>query len=147
MRNKLPFLIIGIALSVLFWIFSVEILDPLNYGRTGFNDVLFNHNGYGIVAAITLAMGWVGAAAYYYLINSATFDRWWHWLAIMAVTVVLTPLVCYFAINPMFAGEGKDYGPEMVQFGTYNLIVTAVAFVVASFSIKWWSSNCRHSPF
>ena len=147
MRNKLPFLIVGIALSVLFWIFSVEILDPIRYGRQGFNDVLFNNNGYSIVAIITLAMGWAGAAVYYYLINSAAFDRWWHWLAILVVTVVLTPFVCYIAINPMFANEGKDFGPEMVQFGTYNLVVTAVAYIVASFSIKWWSSNCRHSPF
>ncbi len=145
MRNKVPFLIVGIALSVLFWLYSSFIYELPTYSSNGFTNDMFNYGIYGTVALVTLAMGWAGAAAYYYLINSAAFDRWWHWLAIMAVTVVLTPIVCYVVMNAMLAG--KEYGSEMVQFGTYNLVVTAVAYIVASFSIKWWSSNCRHSPF
>ncbi len=144
MRNKFAFLVTGISLSVLFWIFNVEIYE-LPYYSQGFTNSLWNNGVYNVIAAITLAMGWAGAAVYYYVINSAAFDRWWHWLAIMAVTVVLTPIVCYMVMSAMLAG--KDYEQELVQFGMYNLAVTAVAYVVASFAMKWWSSNCRHSPF
>lgn len=143
MQNKIPFFVTGIVLSILFWVFRVAIYE-LPYYSPDFTNSLWNNGVYEAVAAITLAMGWAGAAIYYYVINSAVFDRWWHWLAIMAVTVVLTPVICYLVMSAMLAG--KDFEGPMVQFEMYNLIVVAATYVVASFSIKWWSSNCRHSP-
>lgn len=144
MKGKLAYLIAGIAATVVFWLFRVALYE-LPYYNQGFTNAMWNNGVYEAIAAITIAMGWGAAAIYYYAINSVRFDRWWHWLAVMAVTVVLTPVVCYLVAQAMLSG--MDYAHEAVQFQFYNLAVVAVLYVVASFSIKWWSSNCRHSPF
>ena len=40
-----------------------------------------------------------------------------------------------------------SYLSESIQMVFVNVLMAAVWYVVASFSIRWWSSNCRHSPF
>ena len=146
--KHLVYLGIGIVVTIVFFILSCSdgfnIYEQLFFNQ-GYNDKMFNLNMYPVIAAITIGLAWGGAAIYYYAINSVRFDRWWHWLAVMAVTVVLTPVACYLVAQAMLSG--MDYAHEAVQFQFYNLAVVAVLYVVASFSIKWWSSNCRHSPF
>ena len=89
-------------------------------------------------------MAWGGAAIYYYAINSVKFDRWYHWLATLGVVAVLTPVVDYFVTSSIL--EGKDYGSAIVSFELHNILFAAIMFVIASFSMRWWSSNCRHTP-
>jgi hypothetical protein len=105
---------------------------------------MYNTGAYGTVAVITIAMAWGMAAIYYYVINSVKFDRWYHWLAMMGVTSVLTPVVCYIVVAHLL--EGFDYGTAEFTFQVYNILFTALTFVIASFSMRWWSSNCRHTP-
>ena len=71
MRDKVIFLVIGAVVSVLFWIFRVELYEAV-YNVPGFSDQMYNTGAYGSVAAVT--------------------------------------------------------------------------FVIASYSMRWWSSNCRHTP-
>jgi len=143
MRDKLIFLVLGAIVTVLFWIFKVELYEAL-YQVNGFSDFMFNNGAYGTVAAITIVMTWGMAAIYYYVINSVKFDRWYHWLAMLGVTSVLTPVVCFFVVDRMM--EGMDYATAEFTFALYNILFTALTFVIASFSIRWWSSNCRHTP-
>ena len=143
MRDKVIFLVIGAVVSVLFWIFRVELYEAL-YSVNGFSDQMYNTGAYGTVAAVTVAMSWGMAAIYYYVINSVKFDRWYHWLAMLGVTAVLTPVVCFIVVSNLL--EGFDYGTAVFTFQIYNILFTALTFVIASFSIRWWSSNCRHTP-
>ena len=92
MRDKVIFLVLGAVVSVLFWIFRVELYEAV-YNVNGFSDQMYNTGAYGSVAAITVAMSWGMAAIYYYVINSVKFDRWYHWLAMLGITAVLTPVV------------------------------------------------------
>ena len=124
MRDKVIFLVIGAV--------------------NGFSDQMYNTGAYGTVAAITIAMSWGMAAIYYYVINSVKFDRWYHWLAMLGVTAVLTPVVCFIAVSSLL--EGFDYGTSEFIFEIYNVLFTALTFIIASFSMRWWSSNCRHTP-
>ena len=75
MRDKVIFLVLGAVISVLFWIFRVELYEAL-YSVNGFSDQMYNTGAYGTVAAVTVAMSWGMAAIYYYVINSVKFDRW-----------------------------------------------------------------------
>lgn len=143
MNNKLAFLVTGAIVSVLFWIFRVELYEAL-YTVNGFSDQMYNTGAYGTVAVITIAMAWGMAAIYYYVINSVKFDRWYHWLAMLGITSVLTPVVCYIVVSHLL--DGFDYGTAEFTFEVYNILFTAFTFVIASFSMRWWSSNCRHTP-
>lgn len=96
--KHLVYLIIGIAVTVLFFILSCtdgfNIWEQLFFNQ-GYNDKMYNLDMYPVIAAVTIAVAWGGAAIYYYAINSVKFDRWYHWLAVMGVVVVLAPVICY----------------------------------------------------
>lgn len=143
--QNLVYLIIGIALTVLFFIFRVDAYELLFY-ETSYNNSLYNLSLYNIFALLTVLFTWGGAAVYYYAINSVKFDRWWHWLIVLAAVTVLNPVVCYIVNLRAFADAGLDYGVESVAFEMGNLVWTALLFIVASFAMRWWSSNCRHTP-
>ena len=148
--KHLIYLIIGIVLTALFFVFACS--DGFNiyeqmYFSQGFNDKMFNLNVYPVIAALTILVSWGGAATYYYAINSVKFDRWWHWLSVLVIVSLVTPLACHAATTALLAGAGMDYGAATVQFGLQHIMWTALLFVVASFSMRWWSTNCRHTPF
>ncbi|MDO4511700.1 MAG: hypothetical protein Q4B68_07790 [Bacteroidales bacterium] len=146
MDKKGIYLISGIVATVLFCIFSTELYEGM-FTAPGFSDAMYNHSIYPLVATITAAMAWVGAAIYYYAINSVRFARWWHWLCVLAIVTILAPIVCYLVNSSIFDEENLSYAAEMVSFQGVNLLFAAALFVVASFSMRWWSSNCRHTPF
>lgn len=141
MRDKVIFLVIGAIISVVFGFFSVEIYDSI-YLDSGFNNAMLDI--YSLVGIIVVIVTWAIAAIYYYVINSVKFDRWYHWLATLGVVAVLTPVVDYFVTSSIL--EGKDYGSAIVSFELHNILFAAIMFVIASFSMRWWSSNCRHTP-
>ena len=144
--QHLVFLLVGIAISVLFFVFRETFYDTLYY-NTEFNNNLYNLGLYNIFAIVTIAFTWLGAAVYYYAINSVRFDRWWHWLIVLAIVCVLCPAVCYIISLNSFARAGMDYAFEAFVFQVTTLVWAALLFIVASFSMRWWSSNCRHTPF
>ena len=139
------YLAVGIALTLLFFVLRETVFGAIYY-HPGFSDALYNTGLYDTIALLTLAMAWGMAAIYYYAINSVYFDRWYHWLAMLAVTVVVTPLVCYFVSGSVLRADGLEYGQQSAAFELSNTVWTALLFVVASFSLRWWSSNCRHTP-
>ncbi len=147
--KHLVYLICGIALTVLFSILSCT--DGFNiweqlYFNQGFNDKMFNLSMYPVIAAITILVAWGGAAIYYYAINSVKFDRWYHWLAVLGCVAVLAPVVCYIYNDTVFADNGLMYVGESIQFEFQTVLFAALLFIVASYSMRWWSSNCRHTP-
>ena len=147
--KHLVYLICGIAITVLFFILSCT--DGFNiweqlYFNQGFNDKMFNLSMYPVIAAITILVAWGGAAIYYYAINSVKFDRWYHWLAVLGCVAVLAPVVCYIYNDTVFADNGLMYVGESIQFEFQTVLFAALLFIVASYSMRWWSSNCRHTP-
>ena len=147
--KHLTYLIIGIAITVLFFILSCtdgfNIYEQL-YFHQGFNDAMYNLDVYPVIAAITIALAWGGAAIYYYAVNSVKFDRWYHWLAVLAVVAVVTPVVCYIYNDAVFASNSKQYIGESIVFEMQTVLFAAILYVIASYSMRWWSSNCRHTP-
>ena len=147
--KHLVYLITGIVLTIVFFVLATgsafNIYERLYYSQ-GFNDALYNHNMYPTMALITIAITWGAAAIYYYAINSVKFDRWYHWLAIMAVVIVLAPVVCYIYNDTVFANNGLLYVGESIQFEMQTVLFAALLYIIASYSMRWWSSNCRHTP-
>ena len=144
MKNAI-FLVTGLVITVLYIVFSMQIYELLYY-ETEFSQAMYDENMYLAVSLITAIVAWAAAAIYYYGINSVSFARWYHWLAVLGVTAVLAPTVDFVYPHSVFAEYDYEYTVQLMHFSLLNIMVEAVLFIIASYSIRWWSSNCRHTP-
>lgn len=144
MKNAI-LLISGIVLSILFLIFATPVYELLYYD-TSFSNEMFNNDLYFVVAIATVIMCWAMAGVYYYLIDSVSFSRWYHWGMVLIAVMVFSSLFTYFYPNSEFIEQELDLSSDLINFAIVNIVVSIVIFIIASFSIRWWSSNCRHTP-
>jgi hypothetical protein len=131
----------GIVLSVLFVVFSSQVYELIYY-NTDFSESLYNTHMYRVIAILTVFLTWGIAAVYYYLIDSIRFSRWWHWLIMLLCSLLLAPTATIIYQNRELPG----YANDVRNFAVASLAVTLVLFLIASFSIRWWSKQCRHTP-
>lgn len=102
------------------------------------------------LALLTVVSGWVFAALFYYVINSVRFDRWWNWLIVLAVAGVLCGSLADNFLSHRLEAENPGvtplYEPYIHALAAWSFFIAMVLYTVASFGIRWWSSNCRHTP-
>ena len=144
MKNTI-LLIAGVVITLLFVALPASVFETLYYERE-FSNEMYNQGLYLTVAIVTVVVAWGSAGLYYYVINSVSFSRWYHWLIVLIVASVGTAVINYAYPSSIFSEEGLDFSGQLFSFCVVNLVLEAVLFVVASFSIRWWSSNCRHTP-
>lgn len=146
MNTKFVLLVTGTLLSLLLVVFAAQVFELLYYERE-FSNEMFNQGNYTTVALLAVGVAWVLAAVFYYAVNSVSFSRWYHWLIVLAVAAMTVPVVVYVWLDGQFAGDGLDFSGQLFSFSLMAMLVEVVIFTVASFSMRWWSSNCRHTPF
>ena len=144
MKNGI-LLIAGLVITALYIIFSMQIYELLYY-ESEFSQAMYEENMYLIVAIVTAIIAWVVAAIYYYAINSVSFARWYHWLIFLGIAVLFAPTVDFVYPNSAFSEYDYEFTTQLIHFSLLNIVVEAVLFIIASYSIRWWSSNCRHTP-
>ena len=120
MKKNTILLLAGAVITLLFIIFATSLFESLFYERE-FSNEMYSANLYFIVAIVTALIAWAFAGVYYYVIN-------------------------YTFPSGVFSADGLDFSAQLFSFCWVDVAVTAVLFVIASFSIRWWSSNCRHTP-
>lgn len=141
MKNSV--LLIGGILLTLFFVLLPAPMFELVDSQSEFANEMYNENFYLIVALVSAGMAWGVAALFYYVINSVSFSRWYHWLITLLTASVLAPVVNYIYLTDVLS---TDYGSRLFSFCVLDFVITAVLYVVASFAMRWWSSNCRHTP-
>ena len=144
MKNSI-LLIAGAVITLLFLVLNTKIFEALFFERQ-FSNEMYNQNLYFVVALITVLVAWGLAAVFYYVVNSVSFSRWYHWLCMLAIVTVAVPVVCYIYNNAIFGENNLQYTQESIVFELQNLLFAPIMFIIASFSMRWWSSNCRHTP-
>ncbi len=144
-QQHFVYLAVGVAATILFYVLRVSAYECI-YSVPGFSDQFYNAGLYDMIPLITIAIPWAAAGIYYYAINSVRFDRWYHWLVVGLISTLLTPIVGYMVNSSVFNDLGVSYVAESLSFELANLIWAALMFIVASFSMRWWSTNCRHTP-
>jgi hypothetical protein len=146
MRNAL-LLLTGLILTIVFLIFCTPIYEWL-YFEQAFSQTMYDNNMYLIIAIITVIIVWGFAALFYYFINSVRFARWYNWLLILVIAALISSIVTYYYLDYNFieAGYDESISVQLTNFTIINLAVTIVLFIIVSFSIRWWSGNCRHTP-
>ena len=90
MKNSI-LLIAGAVITLLFLVLNTKIFEALFFERQ-FSNEMYNQNLYFVVALITVLVAWGLAAVFYYVVNSVSFSRWYHWLCVLGVACVAAPV-------------------------------------------------------
>lgn len=157
-KYKLIFPVAALAVSLAFLVLAGKIYPSLYLGAADiegnldfFRQELVDRGLTSPLALVTLGVPWIMAALFYYVVNSVHFDRWWHWLTVLLLTAILTTLADRQLIVHDIAMESAEltdiYSPYILSLSGWNALLGAATFTVASFGMRWWSSNCRHTPF
>lgn len=132
-------------LAVLFMVFSAVVMESIYYERE-FSNEMYNQSLYGIVSIIDVIVAAAMVGLFYYVINSVSFSRWYHWLLVALVTSALASAAAWFCCNRVFTVDNIDFSVQLIAFCLVNVLIEFVVFTVLSFSARWWSTNCRHTP-
>ena len=155
--SKISALIIGLIISLLFIIFGGAIYQLLYLGNPMFTENLFDFRdllrskSWTInLSIITVAIPWAMAIIYYYVINSVHFDRWWHWCIVWVIISPVTAIIGYkyltMSMNSLEPGLAFAYEDLNSILAVWNCLLSGLFFIIASYSCRWWSNNCRHTP-
>ena len=108
---------------------------------------------FGISFAMTLI--------YYYVINHPQLNHWWGWIIFLVINGIINFIVGWqWVLKDYYGGKMITIDPatnlqvplnigesEIIYFGVSNMFISVIAFIVFSFILKWWSTNCSRAPF
>ena len=106
---------------------------------------------------ISFAMGLI----YYYVINHPHLNHWWGWIIFLVINGIINFIVGWqWVLKDYYDGKMITIDPatnlqmplnigesEIIYFGVSNMFISVIAFIVFSFILKWWSTNCSRAPF
>jgi hypothetical protein len=116
------------------------------------------NNQYVMYGFIALGIALAVMLIYYYVVNHPRFNKWWSWL-LMLLLVGISNFVIVIAMlwNEWYTvgtaecliagGNGGIDGNTCIGFGLAHAIVSILFFIIFSIGFKWWSTNCKRSPF
>lgn len=137
--------IAGVIITLLFLFFATPLYEAFFYDSE-FSNAMYDNHVYLFVSLIAAAVSWGVAAVFYYVVDSVSFSRWYHWLIMLGVATVLSTVGGYICADRIFTSLDYSFFGPLLSFSLVNALVEVVLFVVASFSMRWWSVNCRHTP-
>lgn len=143
--RQLILLFTGIILTILFMVFATDLFEMFYY-EMQFSNEMYNNGLYFVASLSTAIIAWLCAAIFYYGINSVSFSRWYHWLVMLVIAGIIVTAINVPYLESVFSDNGIDFSKELAVFAVVNIIIECIIYTIASFSIRWWSTNCRHTP-
>lgn len=123
-------------------------------------------NQYNTIGLITFLVAALMMVFYYYWpLNHSRFNRWWSWLIMLLVTGILNLFIGFGMIYSDFLNgmipdclvynrdESGEIAGQFIDatncwgFGIANAFFSILIFILLSICFKWWSRNCKQSPF
>ncbi|OKZ28046.1 MAG: hypothetical protein BHV84_01665 [Prevotella sp. AG:487_50_53] len=143
--RQLILLFTGIILTILFMVFATDLFEMFYY-EMQFSNEMYNNGLYFVASLSTAIIAWLCAAIFYYGINSVSFSRWYHWLVMLVIAGIIVTAINVPYLESVFSDNGIDFSKELAVFAVVNIIIECIIYTIASFSMRWWSTNCRHTP-
>ena len=98
---------------------------------------------------------------YYYVINHPQLNHWWGWIIFLVINGIINFIVGWqWVLKDYYDGKMITIDPatnlqmplnigesEIIYFGVSNMFISVIAFIVFSFILKGWSTNCSRAPF
>lgn len=156
--THLIFLFMGLLLTVAFIFCNGSIYQSVWLGNPMFtpelSDFRYTIRTEGInmiMALFVTCIPWGVMLLYYYGINSVHFDRWWHWSLVLIAVILVVTWLCFRYVatqcDAIIPGLSSEYVTVNCSLAIWNALFSGLFFIIASFSARWWSNNCRHTPF
>ena len=132
--------------------FGVELADYL----CGYASPLQTTNMFVYIGACMLIISLIIVWLYYYIINLPKLNNWWGWLIFLAINAVINFIIGWqWVLRDLYAGKMVNQNYQSLNidesnclcFGGTNMILSIIAFLIFTFCLKWWSSNCSRAPF
>lgn len=143
--RQLILLFTGIILTILFMVFATDLFEMFYY-EMQFSNEMYNNGLYFVASLSAAIIAWLCAAIFYYGINSVSFSRWYHWLVMLVIAGIIVTAINVPYLESVFSDNGIDFSKELAVFAVVNIIIECIIYTIASFSMRWWSTNCRHTP-
>ena len=143
--RQLILLFTGIIITILFMVFATDLFEMFYY-EMQFSNEMYNNGLYFVASLSTAIIAWLCAAIFYYGINSVSFSRWYHWLVMLVIAGIIVTAINVPYLESVFSDNGIDFSKELAVFAVVNIIIECIIYTIASFSMRWWSTNCRHTP-
>lgn len=103
------------------------------------------------IGLLMFTISLVSVVVYYYAVNHPRLNNWWGWCVFLAVNTMLNFIAGWqWVQTDLNIGkmDGIDIGEgECLCFGVSNMFLSLMAFILFSYMLKWWSSNCARAPF
>ena len=147
MKHNFIWLIAGLVISVLFIVFATQVYEYLYYEEE-FSGWMYEQNLYQQMAGFIVILTWAMAAIFYYGISLlfVNFSRWYHWLIMLIITTCLAPGVAFYYLNGESLEQSYEFIIQCQAISYINVGLTALFFIIASYSIRWWSRNAAYTP-
>ena len=146
--------------SIYCWLedfFGLELADYL-WGEATSKQVSNMYIGIGLSM---LCISFFMVVLYYYIVNHPRLNNWWGWLIFWITNGIINFIVGWqWVLKDYYdhlmvktdpaTNQEIDldiYTSDILAFGITNMIDALIAFLVFSYIIKWWSSNCSRAPF
>lgn len=98
---------------------------------------------------------------YYYVVNHPQLNHLWGWIIFLVINGIINFIVGWqWVLKDYYDGKMITIDPatnlqmplnigesEIIYFGVSNMFISVIAFIVFSFILKWWSTNCSRAPF
>lgn len=144
----------GIFSWIYGWFISIfgEDLDYhlFGYECQGEEFVLGSRCLYTPIGIVALGVAILFFVLYYYVVNSAKLNRWWHWVIVLLLVGIVNFFVGYAWTNAELPNVSECLTVKVGDcwlFGLANAIVSSLFFIIISFAGKWGSSQCKWTPF
>lgn len=107
------------------------------------------------------SISFVVSLIYYYVVNHPKLNNWLGWGVFLAINAVINFLVgwqivlgyYYDGLMVRLDPQTNTYVPlnigesDILCFGVSNMFLSIIVFIIISFIVKWWSTNCSRAPF
>lgn len=135
--------------------FIANLYELFGFANQGnFSNDMYNYGYYQPIFLIMVISMIIINVIYYYVVNHPRCNRSWHWLLFNIGTCIFNFILSWVIssdkINTFYAQQGMNSPYDWTSYFMLSSIASLWAFIfffVFSFIIKWWSRNCKHSPF
>lgn len=137
--------------------FGLELADYL-WGQSSPDSTTNSFIGIGLWM---LGISILTVLIYYYALNHPKLNNWWGWGIFLIINATINFIVGWqIVLSDFYDGLMVRIDPstnmnvplnigesEIICFGVSNMIISVFTFIIISFIVKWWSSNCSRAPF
>ncbi|MCU0468307.1 MAG: hypothetical protein MUF58_06875 [Arcicella sp.] len=118
------------------------------YYGVPFSDDLYQNELYVPLGLFLIFFSLAMVFTFYYWINRPSFSRWYHWGIMLGINMIFQFGFAVIIPQNKFIALGiEEYNSEYYNFGLSVTLMALLMFVLFSFMLRWWSTNCRQTPF